>query len=33
MNSPSNVQCADGKSYEITPELVTIKSVTVTEHS
>ncbi|CAD6573336.1 MAG: Glycine--tRNA ligase 1, mitochondrial [Tremellales sp. Tagirdzhanova-0007] len=29
---PSNVQCADGKSYEITPELVTIKSVTVTEH-
>ncbi len=31
-NRSSSVKCADGKSYDITPDLVTIKQVTVTEH-
>ncbi|KAK8844025.1 glycine-tRNA ligase [Kwoniella newhampshirensis] len=31
-NGSSSVQCADGKSYEITPDLVKIAPITVTEH-
>ena len=30
--STSSVQCSDGKSYDVTPDIVTIESVTVTEH-
>jgi len=26
------VQCTDGKSYEITSDIVTIEAITVTEH-
>lgn len=29
----SSVKCADGKSYEITADLVKINPITVTEHS
>ncbi|WWD21320.1 glycine-tRNA ligase [Kwoniella shandongensis] len=31
-NGSSSVQCTDGKSYEITPDLVKIDPITVTEH-
>ncbi|WWC90967.1 glycine-tRNA ligase [Kwoniella dendrophila CBS 6074] len=31
-NGKSSVKCADGKSYDITPELVKIEPITVTEH-
>ena len=30
--SVSSVQCTDGKAYEVTPDLVKIAPVTVTEH-
>ena len=31
-SGPSSVKCSDGKSYDITPDLVKIEAVTVTEH-